>query len=171
MNASELNLPKTIYSVIRSLIQKRIFSPNPDNIVIERVDREPIYPCGRSYGPDVLDLSQLEWAAKEGRFWFLGPIKSVRIIIDKDPIEGELRLEIERMMFTTSFSILNYENFEAVVQRLREVSKQLGLGIEFKQPSGTNNVILTISLEKPLSEFNLNDFLEKIHILHQSTEQ
>lgn len=87
------------------------------------------------------------------------------------PIEGELRLEIERMMFTTSFSILNYENFEAVVQRLREVSKQLRLGIEFKQPSGTNNVILTISLEKPLSEFNLNDFLEKIHILHHSTEQ
>jgi hypothetical protein len=35
-----------------------------------------VAPCGKSYSLERLDLSQLEWAAKVGHFWFLGPVKA-----------------------------------------------------------------------------------------------
>jgi hypothetical protein len=85
----EPDLIKTIFLIIRSLLQKGIFSPHPENVAIERVGRGPVYPCGR-YGSEGLDLSQLEWAMREGRFWFLGPFRDLKIIIDKGLLQGDL---------------------------------------------------------------------------------
>jgi len=56
--------PDLILLIIRSLLRKGIFSPYPENVIIERVGRESISPCSR-YGPEGLDLSQLEWAVKK----------------------------------------------------------------------------------------------------------
>jgi len=170
MDSSESNLAKTVYMVIQSLLEKGIFSPHPENVMIERVGNRDIYPCGRR-GPEGLDLSQLEWAAKEGRFWFSGPIKAMKIIIDKGSVQGDLRLEVDRMVFATSLNTLNYHDFEAVADKLREHARQLGLELAFQQPTATYNATLLLSSEKPLSEENVNDFIEKIHILHQSKMQ
>ena len=59
MNPSEIGSPETIYLVIRSLLQKGIFSSHSENVLIERVGNRDIYPCGRSYGPEGLDLTKV----------------------------------------------------------------------------------------------------------------
>jgi hypothetical protein len=170
MDSSEPNLTRTVYLVIRILLEKGVFSPHPENVMIERVGNKDVYPCGRSYGAEGLDLSQLEWAAKEGHFWFNGPIKAIKIIIDKGLIQGDLRLELDRMLFETSLNTLNYHDFEAVANKLREVAQQLGLKLAFQQPTATYNVTLVVSSEKSLSAENVSDFIKKIHILHRSTD-
>lgn len=106
-------MAKTVHMVVRSLLEKGVFSPHPEKVVIERVGNPDVYPCGRR-GSEGLDLSQLEWAAKEGRFWFSGPIKAMKIITDKGSVQGELRLEVDRMVFATSLNTLNYHYFKAV---------------------------------------------------------
>jgi len=165
----EPGLIKTILLIIRSLLRKGVFSPRPENVMIERVGYDPIYPCGRSYGPEGLDLSQLEWAAKEGHFWFSGPIKAIKIVIDKGSMQGDLELGIDRMVFITSLSTLNYRNFEAVANRLEETARQLKLKIDF-QPIGSYNIKLVVSSETSLSVNTVNEFINKLHILHQSTD-
>jgi len=166
----ENNLPKKVYLVIRSLLKKGIFSHKPENVLIERVGREPIYPCRRiSYGYEGLDLSQLEWAAKEGHLWFSGPIKAIKIIMDKGSMQGDLQLGINKMVFITSLNILNYENFDNVVKGLKKVAQQTDLELDFRT-IGTYNVKLEVSSKKPLSIDNVNEFIDKLYILYQSTD-
>jgi hypothetical protein len=170
MEPSKPWIPETIYLVIKSLLEKGILPHNPESVIIERVGRDSIYPCGISYGPEGLDLGQLERAASEGKFWFLGPIKAVRLIIKTDSIEGDLQLEINKMIFTSSLNTLNYYNFETVANKLKKVSQELGLELIFKQINGSYNVNLTISYEMPISINNINEFIKKIILLHQSTD-
>jgi hypothetical protein len=159
---------RTILLIIRSLLDRKAFSPRPENVVIERVDREPIYPCGR-YGPDGLDLSQLEWAGKEGHFWFSGPIQIVRIILDKGSMQGDLELGIDRIRFITSLCPLNYRDFDSVVEKLKEVAQQLELELGFES-IGHDSIKLTAESEASLSVGSVNDFVDRLHVLHQSTD-
>jgi hypothetical protein len=168
MNSSESNLTKTVYTVIWSLLQQGVFSPQPENVAIERAAGNDIYPCRRSYGAEGLDMSQLEWAAKEGRFWFNGPIRAIKIIMDKGLIQGDLRLEIDRMSFTASLNTLNYRNFEAAARKLKAVALQNELELSFQQSSPYSVTLLVLS-EKPLSTVNAKEFIEKIRILHEAT--
>lgn len=95
MEISESDWAKIICSIIKSLVQKGVFSPQPENVIIERVGRNPIYPCGKSFG--TLDLSQLEWSIENGHFWFSMPIKALHIIIDKGSIQGDLLVYANKM--------------------------------------------------------------------------
>ena len=160
---------KAILLIVRSLLRRRIFSPRPENIVIGRFDEPPIYPCGR-YGPEGLDLSQLEWAAREGRFWFSGPIRVIKIILDRGSMQGDLELGAERMEFITSLCTLNYRDFEGVIDRLRQVAKQLELELGF-EPIGSHNIKLVVESYVPLSVKTVNNFIDKLHVLHQSTDE
>ena len=171
MEPSKPWLPETIYLVIKNLLEKGILSPSPESVMIERVGRDPIYPCGKSYGPEGLDLNQLEWAVREGKFWFLGPIKAMKLIIKTNSIEGDLQLETNKMIFATSLNILNYCNFETVANKLKKVSQELGLDLIFEQINGSYNVNLTISYEMPISINNVNEFIKKIFILNKSTDE
>ncbi len=169
MDYSEPDLTRTVYRVVWSLLQQGVFSPQPENVAIEREAGDDIYPCRRSYGESGLDLSQLEWAAKEGRFWFSGPVRAIKIIMDKGLIQGDLRLELDRMSFTTSLNTLNYRNFEAVARDLKSVALQNELELTF-QRSSPYSVILLVSSEKLLSVANATDFIRKIRLLHESTD-
>jgi len=169
MGNSESNLARTVYLIIKSIFQKGVFSPRPENVSIERVGRKPIYPCKRPVGSEELNLDQLEWAAKEGCLWFSGPIESIKIIFDKGSVQGDLQLGTDRMLFTTSLTTLNYENFDAVAKRLREVAKELELELTF-QSIGSYEVKLVFLSEKPLSVDNVNEFIDKLHILRQKSE-
>lgn len=116
-------------------------------------------------------MSQLEWAAKIGHFWFLGSVKAIKIIVDKGQVQGDLRLEAEKMIFITSFNIFNYNNLDQVIKKLRQTGQQFDLKIEFQQNAMMPyQLILTITSQKVLSTDNVNEFLRQIHILHQSTE-
>lgn len=169
MDSSEPNLTKKVYLVIRSLQDQGVFSPQPENVMIERAGGNDIYPCRRSYGAEGLDLSQLEWAANEGRFWFNGPVRAIKIIQDKGLIQGDLRLEVDRMSFTTSLNTLNYPNFEAATRKLKAVALQNKLELSFQRSSPHSMTLLVIA-EKPLSIANATEFIKKIHILHESAD-
>jgi hypothetical protein len=169
MDYSEPDLTRTVYTVIWSLLQQGVFSPQPENIAIERAAGEDIYPCGRSYGAEGLDLSQLEWAVKEGRFWFSGPVRAIKIIMDKGSVQGDLRLEIERMSFTTSINTLNYRNFEAAARRMKDAALQNELELTFQRASPYSMALL-VSSEKPLSVTNATEFIKKIYRLHESID-
>jgi len=170
VSSLDLN-PEVVYSVISDLCRKGVFSLNPENVSLEREGHPDVAPCGKSYGPERLDLSQLEWAAKVGHFWFLGPVKAIKIVVDKGRVQGDLRLEAEKMMFTTSFNVFNYNNLDQVIKKLRQTARQFSLKIEFQQNAMMPyQLILTISSQKVLSTDNVNEFLKQIHILHQSAE-
>ena len=83
---SEPEATKFVYDKVKTLSDKKRLSHDPLDVEIEREHREPIHPCGRSYGPDALDLSQLKWAADNGHFWFLGPFKGLRVKMAKKPV-------------------------------------------------------------------------------------
>jgi len=166
---SDPEIIRTIPLVIRSLLDRKALSPRPENVIIERVDRESIYPCGR-YGPDGLDLSQLEWAAKEGHFWFCGPIQTIRIILDKGSMQGDLELGADRMRFITSLCTLNYRDFDSVVEKLKGIAQKLGLELSFESIR-EYHIKLTVESVTSLSVDSVNDFVDKLHALHQSTDK
>ena len=169
MGFSEPNMTKTVYLVIWSLQNQGVFSPKPENVMIERTGGPDIYPCRRSYGSEGLDLSQLEWASKEGRFWFNGPVIAIKIIKDKGPIQGDLRLEVDRMSFSTSINASDYRNFEAAITRLKDAAQSYGLRLSYKRPNPFI-LILVVSYDKSLSVTNATEFNDKIRLLHQSVD-
>jgi len=172
MDLSEPELAKTIYLIVQNILKKGIFSSNPENISIERVSNRDVFPCARSYGPEGLDLSQLELAAKEGHFWFSGSVKAIKIIVDKGSVQGDLRLETDKMLFITSLNTLNYPDFETVARKLRKSAQRLGLKLYFQQhPEARYNIILTVEAERALSVKNVNDFIEQLHALKRSGER
>ena len=160
---SEAALARAFYLIVKSLSENGFVSRNPRNIRIERPNRKPVEPCRRSYGPDPVDIIQLEKAAQEGRFWFRDPVRSVlKIVLDAGPPRGCLELEPNKMQFTTCLNVLNLENPEIEVKRIKESSRQFGVLWRFEQPRNSYNLILTLSMQKTLSQHNVGEFLETI---------
>ena len=100
-----------IYQIVRNLLQQGRISSNPENVKIQRLRRESIRPCGKSPGPLPLNLNQLQWATQQGHFWFLGPIKSLKLNLDRGPIKGSLVSELNKETFTSILNELNFKDF------------------------------------------------------------
>jgi len=159
---TDSELAKIILQVVGMLCDKKLVSHDPTSVQIKRQGRGRIYPCRRSSGRDVLDLSQLRWADEKGQFWFMGPIKSLVAVIDKNPIRGQLELGPNKMTFVTQVNTLNFDDFEAAMQRKIELSEQLGLQAHFAQAGHSYNVNLSLFFKRHLSLLNVNEFLERI---------
>jgi len=159
---SEPELASEIYHIVSNLVKEGLISGNPENVSIERVNREAILPCRRSKEPNSLNLEQLEWAANNGHFWFLGPIKSLKVILGRSKVQETLVSELDRSSFITVLNELNYEDFIKVKSDLIKTANALGFRVEFSQHHGSHNVKVTISAEKPMSEKNVKDFLRGI---------
>lgn len=158
---SEPELASEIYHIVRNLIKEGLISGNPENVRIERVNREAIRPCRRSSDPNSLNLEQLEWAANNGRFWFLGPIKALKVILSSK-VQEILVSELNRISFITILNELNYEDFTQVRSNLVKSVANLGFSVQFSQPLDSHNVKVTISAEKAMSERHVKDFLAGI---------
>ncbi len=158
---SESAWARAIYPVVKTLCEQSLVSRNPRYVRIKRAGRKPIYPCRRSCGPDLLDISQVEKAAHDGKYWFLGPIISLEIAFG-ELRPGQLELEPGRMTFSMYLSTLNYDNFKATSQRIIELSGQFGCQVRFHPTRHSFNTRLTISEEKALSPQNVCQFLETI---------
>ena len=104
-------LVATLLSIIKMILGKRLVSDHTNSIEIVRVGRPPVVPCRKSQRPDKLDISQLEWAAEKGEFWFFGPIKSLNVLLDRGIVQGTLVSELDRISFITTLNELNYEDF------------------------------------------------------------
>jgi hypothetical protein len=158
---SESEWAGAIYSVVRTLCEQGLVARNPRYVRIKRVGRKPVYPCRRSSGPDLLDLSQLEKAAQDGKYWFLGPITSLEIAFG-ELRPGQLELEPGRMTFSLYLSTLNYDDFKATGQRIIELLDRFGCQVGFHPIRNSFNTRLTISEEKALSPQNALQFLETV---------
>ncbi len=159
---SEPQLARIIYEIVKMLCDKNLVSGDPLKIQIQRTDREPIHPCGRSHGPDVLNMSQLAWAAEQGHFWFLGSIKSLDVVLDKGSTQGYLEGTPKRTTLTTSVNRLNFEDWEKTARHMKKTSEQLGLQIYFEELPGSHSVVLKVSVPLLLSAQNVSVFLEKV---------
>lgn len=159
---SEAELASEIYHIVSNLVKEGRVSGKPENVRIERVNREAILPCRRSKEPNSLNLEQLEWAANNGHFWFLGPIKSLKVILGRGRVQKTLVSELDRISFITVLSELNYEDFVHVKSKLVKAATDLGYRVEFSQPRDPHNVKVTISAEKSLSGQSVKDFLKGI---------
>ncbi len=162
---SEAEMASEIYHIISNLIKEGRISGNPENVRIERVNREAILPCRRSKEPNSLNLAQLEWAANKGHFWFLSPIKSLKVTLDKGKVKETLISELNRISFIIVLNELNYEDFIQVKNGLVKSASDLGFRVGFSQPLGSHNVKVTISAEKTMSEQNVKDFLRGIEMV------
>jgi len=159
---SEPTWVKEIYQIVRNLLQQGRISGNHDNIQIQRLRREAIRPCGKSSPPIPLKLNQLEWATRKGHFWFNGPVKSLKLNLDRGSIKGSLVSEPNKETFTTILNEFNFKDFVTEKQRLVVTSTQIGYQVRFDQPDISHNVGVSISTPMPLSEQNVNEFLERI---------
>ena len=159
---SEPTWVKEIYQIVHYLLHEGRISGNPENVKIQRFRREAIRPCGKSPGLIPLNLNQLEWATRKGTFWFKGPVKSLKVNLDRGPIEGCLVSEPNELTFTTTLNKLNYDDFTSMTQRMAELLTQCGLHVLFEQPNDSHNVRVHISTQIPLSKQNVNEFLVKI---------
>jgi hypothetical protein len=160
---SDRELVVTIHSIVKMILGKRLIPCDPRSIEIVRVERPSVFPCRKSYGPDQLDISQLDWAAEKGSFWFLGPIKSLNVILDGS-IKGKLELGVNSVLtFNTHFNALNFNDFTAKARKIEEMAKELGIKTYFEgDPSKYQDIKLCLSTEKSLSEHNVRDFIDKV---------
>ena len=144
------------------ILEKRLISGNPRNIEIARTDRPPVFPCRKSYGPDLLDISQLDWAAENRSFWFLGPIKSLNVVLNGGSTKGKLELGVNNVLtFNTHFNALGFKDFTATLRKLEETANELGLKTCFEgDPTKYQDIKLSLSTEKSLSESNVRDFID-----------
>ncbi len=74
---------KATYMILRNLLDHDLLSSDPYTVAIEREERPPVYPCRRGFPGGPISIEQLEWANRERKFWFLGPIKILWIELDE----------------------------------------------------------------------------------------
>lgn len=68
---------KAVHTILQCVLDKEALPNDPATIEMKREGYPSIYPC-RSGGLK-LDISQIDWALKEGKWWFLGPIKQLKV--------------------------------------------------------------------------------------------
>ena len=105
---------RLVHIIVSGLLEREALSDNPRTVEMTREGYTSIFPCG-SFGGPKLDLSQLEWALKEGKWWFLGPIKQLKVSdVKKSKLSHADLLTFKRLAI--------YGNFELVIiyERKRE---------------------------------------------------
>ncbi len=159
---SEAELTKEIHHIVKTLMKEGKLSGNPEDVIIERVSRHPIKPCRRSKEPNSFNLTQLEWAENEGRFWFPGPIKSLMINLGNGRIRKTYASELDRIYFETVVNELNYDDFAELTSNLKTIARDLGLNIELLPGKGPHEANIKISTDKPMSETSVKEFLQGV---------
>jgi sporulation protein YlmC with PRC-barrel domain len=159
---SEADRASEIYNIVNTLVKEGRVLGNPEDIRIERVNREPVLPCRRGKDTNTLNLEQLEWAAKKGEFWFLGPIKSLKINLGKGKVQETLVSELDRLILVTTINGLNYEDLQKIKDEIIKLATESGFQVKFSQPDKTHNIKVSISTQKPMTEGNVKEFLKGI---------
>lgn len=95
---------RAVYNIVRFLVDKKALGEDPSKVEMMRQDRRSVMPCGRGFGE--LDLEQLEWARKEGRWWFIGPVTELKLgLKDKAMITGGDKALLKRLAQDAGFKL------------------------------------------------------------------
>jgi len=68
---------EAVHKILQYLLDKEALSKDPSTVEMKREGYPSVYPCRG--GGLKLDISQIDWALKEGKWWFMGPIKQLKI--------------------------------------------------------------------------------------------
>ena len=68
---------EAVHKILQHLLDKEALSKDPSTVEMKREGYPSVYPCRG--GGLKLDISQIDWALKEGKWWFMGPIKQLKI--------------------------------------------------------------------------------------------
>lgn len=71
---------KTVHMILKFLLDKEVLSNDASTVEMTRNGYPSVYPC--RWGAN-LDISQIEWALKNGSWWFIGPIRQLKIRVAK----------------------------------------------------------------------------------------
>jgi len=156
-------LVTTTLSIVKMILGKRLVPDNPRSIEIVRVGRPSVFPCRKSQRPGKLDISQLEWAAEKGEFFFLGPIKSLNVSLNIT-MNGQLELEVNNVLtFNTRLNALNFEDFNSIAGKIKKTASELGIETHFEgDPGQYQDIKLSLFTKKSLSESNVRDFIDTV---------
>jgi hypothetical protein len=165
---SEADLASEIYNIVNNLVKDGRISGNPEDIRIERVNREAVLPCRKGKDANSLNLEQLEWASEKGKFWFLGPIKSLKVNLGKGKVQETLVSELDRMLFITIINEINYEDLQKTKDEIIRLAAESGFQVNFSQPDSTHNVKVKISTQRSMTDGNVNEFLKGIEKIRKA---
>ncbi len=167
-STSEGETADTVYQVAHTLVDRGLLR-QPEDFSILREGLDEVKPLGAAGSPPRIDLSRLEAAARIDRFWFTGPISGIRLRM-QEPILGVFDLGMEKLTFASTLNSLNYRDFEAMTSRLRQLAEEFGLTLAFEKGVEVYEATLIISMDAPLSAASVGDFLDKILLLKNATE-
>ena len=87
------------------LLDREALSDDPGTVEMTREGYKSIFPC-RSYGGPKLDITQLDLAMKEGKWWFLGPIKQLKVSdVKKSKLSQADMLTFKRLAVHGNFEL------------------------------------------------------------------
>jgi len=138
------DFPAAVYKVLNHLVKEESFE---DSVIFER-------PKIRHKKDVESSLEDLEWAAKNRRFWFMGPYDWIRFDRKSEPLEGSLFTGEN----TIVFKIL-VKTDEA--EKLLQLFKQQNLEVDLQEMSPFT-VELSIWDKKPFSPENITEFITKL---------
>jgi len=106
---------KAVHAILDFLLEKQVLSNDPLTVELSREGNPPVFPCGRivqakAYTQNALNMDQINWALKEGKWWFIGPIQRLKITKVKRKNLTESDIESLKLIANKeefSFSILN----------------------------------------------------------------
>ena len=104
-----------LHTIIHSFENEGLLSDDPASVCIEREGYRSVYPCSRGYPG--LDLSQIDWAFENKKFWFNGTIKTLWIDLDTEKAE----INADKVEFSKELVINLTENrgFNIIFERYR----------------------------------------------------
>ena len=86
------------------LLDREALSADPGTVEMKREGYKSIFPCRRGWPK--LDLSQLDLAMKEGKWWFLGPIKQLKVSdVKKSKLSQADMLTFKRLAVHGNFEL------------------------------------------------------------------
>ena len=68
---------EAVHMILQYLLDKEALSNDPSTVEMKREGYPSVYPCRG--GGLKLNFSQIDWALKKGKWWFLGSIKQLKI--------------------------------------------------------------------------------------------
>ncbi|MBN1368556.1 MAG: hypothetical protein JW967_11585 [Dehalococcoidales bacterium] len=92
-SSSENEQARVMYTTAKLLGELNLLKKDPYSVVIERADRKPIYPCGKSKSTGALNLNHLEFMEEKGQFYFTKPITSFNVILNKGNRQIEIKFD------------------------------------------------------------------------------
>ena len=74
---------EAVYTILSFLREIDGLPDTPINVEFTREGYPSVHPCRKPKEDGKIDIDQIEWARENGKWWFLGPIETLKIGIPR----------------------------------------------------------------------------------------